>query len=161
MERNIKMLTMDETVERMIALADQRYNCSQIMVIIALEQAGKTNTDLVRAMSGLGDGCGFFNETCGVMTSAAAILGLHAGRGSDEQSEAEHFLPMLQELGEWFQKEIGEKYNGTRCKDIAGDLVGTEACKQICGGVVLETHIKINDILSSYRYSANATDSRT
>ena len=55
--------TADEMVTRMIELAENKYNCSQIMMILALEQAGQKNPGLVRAVSGLGDGCGFFKET--------------------------------------------------------------------------------------------------
>ena len=65
----------DEIVMRMIELAEKNYNCSQIMMILALDREGRENPDLVRAMSGLGDGCGFFKETCGIMTAAASITG--------------------------------------------------------------------------------------
>ncbi len=87
----------------------------------------------VRAMSGLGDGCGFFKETCGIMTGAASILAWHAGKGADEEKESEKLLPMLEELGDWFRQDIAAKYNGTRCNDIVGDMVGTDDGKQICG----------------------------
>ena len=35
-------------VTRMIELAENKYNCSQIMMILALEQDGKENPGLVR-----------------------------------------------------------------------------------------------------------------
>lgn len=146
------MKTQHEIATRMIELAGKNYNCSQIMMITALDEAGKNNPDLVRSYSGLADGCGFFNETCGAMTSAAGIIALHAARGDDNEAESVHLLPMLQELSDWFQKEIGGKFNGTRCRDIAGDLVGTPEVKQICGGVVFETYNKVNDILKSYGF---------
>ena len=142
----------DDIVMRMIELAEKNYNCSQIMMILALDQEGKQNPDLVRAMSGLGDGCGFFNETCGIMTAAASILSWYAGKGADDETESEKLLPMLQELGDWFQEEIGEKYQGTRCQEIAGDLVGTPDCKQICGGIIFQTYNKINEILAANKF---------
>lgn len=144
------MKTQDEIVMRMIELAENKYNCSQILMVLALEESDKDNPALVRSMSGLADGCGFFNETCGAMTSGAAIIALHAARGGDDEKESEHLLPMLQEYGDWFRKEIGEKYSGTRCNDIAGDLVGTPEVKQICAGVVFESYNKVNEILKSY-----------
>ena len=136
----------------MIDLAEKKYNCSQILMILALQQAGQENPGLVRAMSGLGDGCGFFNETCGIMTGAASLLGWYAGKGADGEEESEKLLPMLQDLDDWFQQEIGVKYSGTRCKDIAGELVGTPECKQICGGIILQTHTKLNEILAANNY---------
>jgi C_GCAxxG_C_C family probable redox protein len=142
----------DEIVMRMIELAEKNYNCSQIMMILALDQEAREHPDLVRAMSGLGDGCGFFKETCGIMTAAAAILSWYAGKGSDSETESEKLLLMLEELGDWFQDEISEKYQGTRCEDIVGDLVGTEEGKQICGGIIFQTNNKINQILADNNF---------
>ena len=144
-----KHLTADEIVMQMIELAEKKYNCSQILMILALQQEGKENPGLVRAMSGLGDGCGFFQETCGIMTGAASVLSWYAGKGADGEEESEKLLPMLQDLGDWFRQEIGVKYSGTRCRDIAGDLVGTPEVKQICGGIILQTYNKVNEILMS------------
>ena len=147
-----KYRTTDEIVMQMIELAEKNYNCSQIMMILALQQEGKENPGLVRAMSGLGDGCGFFQETCGIMTGAASVLSWYAGKGADSEEESAKLLPMLQDLGDWFQQEIGMKYSGTRCKDIAGDLVGTPECKQICGGAILQAYNKVNEILMSNNF---------
>jgi hypothetical protein len=55
----------DEIINRMIQLAGNKYNCSQITMLLAIEKEEHVNPGLIRAMSGLGDGCGFFNETCG------------------------------------------------------------------------------------------------
>ncbi|MBW2442955.1 MAG: C_GCAxxG_C_C family protein [Deltaproteobacteria bacterium] len=140
--------TADELVTRMIELAEKNYNCSQIMMILALEQEGRENPGLVRAMSGLGDGCGFFKETCGIMTGAASILAWYAGKGADDETESEKLLPMLEDLGDWFQQEIAAKYSGTRCNDIVGDLVGTESGKQICGTIIFQTFGRVNEILA-------------
>ena len=138
----------DEMVNRMIQLAENKYNCSQIMMVLALEQEGRENSELVRAMSGLGDGCGFFNETCGIMTGAASILAWHAGKGADDEEESEKLLPMLEELGDWFRQVIAAKYSGTKCKEIVGDLVGTDDGKQICGSIIFQTFGKVNEILA-------------
>ena len=142
----------DDIVLRMIELAEKNYNCSQIMMILALDQEGTQNADVVRAMSGLGDGCGFFNETCGIMTAAASILSWYAGKGADSETESEKLLPMLEELGDWFRQEIAEKHQGSRCKDIVGDLVGTEEGKQICGGIIFQTYGKVNEILAANNF---------
>ena len=143
----------DEIINRMIELAGSKYNCSQIMMILTLEHEDNENPGLVRAMSGLGDGCGFFNETCGVMTSAASLLAWYGGKGSDNEAESDKLLPMLQDLGEWFQQKTASKFKGTSCKDIVGDLVGTPEGKQICGKLIFDTHNKVNEILTSYGFS--------
>jgi len=152
MANNREMKSTDEIVNRMIQLAENNYNCSQILLILALEHEGKENPDLIRSMSGLGDGCGFFKETCGVMTGAACLLSWYAGKGSDNEAESEKLLPMLQEFGDWFQQEVGEKYSGTRCMEIVGDQVGTPDGKLICGGIILQSFTKLNEILSGNNY---------
>ncbi len=144
------MRTPDEIVTRMIELSEKQYNCSQILMTLFLDQEQKDNPDLLRAMSGLGDGCGFFRETCGIMTGGASVLALYAGKGSDQEFESDDLLPMLEELGDWFSQETAKNFKGTRCKDIAGDLVGTPEVKQICGGLIFQTYNKINEILDSY-----------
>ena len=141
--------TPDEVVGHMIDLAEKKYNCSQIMMGLFLEQEQKENPDLMRAMSGLGDGCGFFHETCGIMTAAASVFGLYAGKGADSEEESDHLLPMLEEFGDWFRRETMGKYKGTRCKEIVGDQVGTPEGKQICGTLIFEAYTQINAILSN------------
>ena len=154
---NPKMKTPDEIVTRMIELSEKQYNCSQILMALFLEQEQKENPDLMRAMSGLGDGCGFFMETCGILTGGASVLALYAGKGSDQETESDHLLPMLEELGDWFRQETQKKFEGTRCKDIAGDLVGTPEVKQICGGLLFQTFTKINEILHAYETDSVST----
>ncbi len=142
----------EEIINRMMQLADKKYNCGQIMTILSLEKVGHNNAGLVRAMSGLGDGCGFFNETCGVMTSAASLLAWYGGKGSENETESDMLLPMLQDLGDWFQQKTDLNSKGTRCKDIVGDKVGTPEGKEICGGLIFETYNKVNDILRTYGF---------
>jgi hypothetical protein len=147
-----KLRSEEEIINRMIELADKSYNCGQIMMILAMDQEDKKNSDLIRAMSGLADGCGFFKETCGIMTGGACMISLHSGKGSDIEEESENMLLMLQDFGEWFHAEIGQKHNGTTCQDIAGDLVGTQGGKVLCGGIILQTFNKINEILVTYDF---------
>lgn len=143
----------DEIIHRMMQLAENRYNCSQIMMSLTLEQAGKENTGLVRAMSGLGLGCGFFTETCGVLTSAASILAWYGGKGADNEAESDKLFPMLQDLGDWFRQKTASRFKGTRCRDIVGDQAGTAAGKQICGALIFETYNKVNEILAAYGFA--------
>jgi len=144
--------TDEELIQRMMELAEVRYNCSQILMLLELEQAGRQNPDLVRAMSGLGDGCGFFKETCGIMTGGVSILALYGAKGEDNAEDADNLLLMIEEYGDWFEQAIGKQYGGTRCIDITKELAGTPDVKQICGGLVFMAHRKLNEILGHYGY---------
>jgi len=145
----------DGIVERVIELAEKKYNCSQIIIKLALEKEGKENPDLVRSVSGLGDGCGLLNETCGLMTGAACMLAWYAGKESGDEAPSEMLLPMLQDLGNWFEEEIQGQFKSTRCRDIAGKMVGTSAGMQICGRLLLRTYAKSNEILEAYGFKQN------
>jgi len=147
-----KVKSNKEIVSRMIGLGGNGYNCSQIMLILAMEQEDKRNPEVVRAVSGLANGCGFFNETCGIMTGAACLISWYAGKGQDDEKESEKMLPMLQDIGRWFQDEIGNNHKGTKCKEIVGDLVGTPEGKQICGGIIFRTYQKTMEILEAYKF---------
>lgn len=150
MEKRRKL--SDALVERMIELAENNYKCSQIIMKIAQEREGKENSDLIRAMFGLGDGCGFGHETCGILTGSACMLSWYAGMEPDDETVSKKLLPMLQDLGDWFEGEIKGRFKSTRCKDIVGDIVGTPKGKQICGRLLLKTYAKANQILKSYGF---------
>lgn len=143
---------LDEITTRIFQLAENNYNCSQIMMILALQDRAKENPGLVRAMHGLGGGCGFYNETCGLLTGAVCVLSWHAGRGADNEQASEKLMPMLREIGDWFQQEIGKTHGGTRCKDIIGALAGTSGDREICGVILLQTVIKVNAILEKNNF---------
>ena len=96
---------MTDELIRMMELSQQGFYCSQIMIIMALEAQGKSNPDLVRAMSGLLGGIGFCGKTCGTLTGGACLIGLYAGKGTVEEQPDSRLYLMMSELVEWFEKE--------------------------------------------------------
>jgi len=108
---------MDES-GRFIALRQQGYYCSQILLLLGLEMMGKDDPDLVRAMQGLAGGMGFSGELCGALTGGACLLGLYTGKGTPEQTEDERLNFMVQDLVKWFKAEYGQPYGGIRCEEI-------------------------------------------
>lgn len=147
-----KQKLSDSLVKRMIELAENNYKCSQIIMKIALEQESKENPDLIRTVFGLGDGCGFAKETCGILTGSACLLSWYVGMGSNDEKGPDKLVAMLQDLGEWFEEEIDGRFKSTKCKDIVGDMVGTPEGKQICGRLLLKTYAKANQILTAYGF---------
>jgi hypothetical protein len=137
---------MDNAMIRILEMAHKGYNCSQILMLLALEAKGEQNADLVRAVGGLAYGCGTGKGTCGVLTGAACVLALFAGKGSDEEKESDRFLLMLQDLSEWFHEHVGGQYGGVECQAVVGDE-GPIASMQTCGAILAETHAKVVDIL--------------
>lgn len=146
----------NEIVTRMMELAEKGLNCSQIITALTLEQDGKESPDLIRSVTGLGDGCGFFNETCGIFTGAVCLLSWYAGNDTQDPQKPNKLLPMLEDLNIWFREQIDGRYESTRCKDIVGDRVGTPEGRQICGGLLFNAFKKTNELLASYGHLSDS-----
>jgi hypothetical protein len=139
---------MDDTMIRMMRLAQKGYTCSQILILLALEARGEQNPALVRAAAGLAYGCGTGKGSCGVLTGGSCVIALFAGKGSDEEQESEKFMMMLQDLSDWFSERVGGQYGGIECQAIVGEE-GPAAARQRCGGILAETYAKVTEILIS------------
>ena len=144
---------MDDIQIRMMELSYNGYFCSQILLILGLEAQGESNPDLVRAMGGLANGCGFSGGPCGTLTGAACLLSLYAGKGTDDEYADDNLTYMLRDLGEWFTGTYGSRYGGTTCEAIVGD--STEM-RQRCGAIVAETYAKVIELLTAGGYDIAA-----
>ena len=137
---------MDDTMLRMMRLAQKGYTCSQILILLALEARDEQNPALVRAAAGLAYGCGTGKGSCGVLTGGSCVIALFAGKGSDEEQESEKFMMMLQDLSDWFSEHVGGQYGGIECQAIVGDE-GPAAARQRCGSILAETYAKVMELL--------------
>ena len=141
---------MTDEMLRMIQLAGQGFYCSQILLFMGLEAQGKSNPDLIRAMSGLVGGLGFTGDTCGALTGGACLLGLYAGRGTPEEQEDEKLNLMISQLVDWFSEEYGKLYGGIRCEIILGDDPGNRTAR--CPNLVFGSYGKVQALLSEHGY---------
>jgi C_GCAxxG_C_C family probable redox protein len=138
---------LDDTRLRMLELSGKGYYCSQVLLALALEAQGKEDPDLIRAMAGLAKGIGEGPGTCGTLTGAACMLALYTGKGQDGEAENPDLWPMLFELWEWFEGEVGSRYGGVTCNDILSD---GSSQRQRCGPIVEATYFKTLEILTQY-----------
>ncbi len=138
---------MDDTTMEMMRLAARGYSCAQIMILLALEARSETDPALVRAMAGLAYGGGTGCGTCGALTGAWCLLGLYAGKGRDEETEAPELQPMLEEITDWFQARIGRDRGGITCAAITGQD-GPASARQRCGMLVADTYARAMEILN-------------
>jgi C_GCAxxG_C_C family probable redox protein len=134
---------MDDMMLRMMELKHNGYYCSQIMMMLALENQEKTNPDLIRSMAGLAFGVGI-GDICGALTGGACILSLYAGKGAEEEEEHFRLMGMLHELGDWFKEKFTGQYGGISCDAISED---GSLRNERCGAIVAETYQKVLEIL--------------
>lgn len=137
---------MNDTGFRMLQLFGKGYCCSQILMILALEMQGKENPDLVRAMAGLCMGGGNTGGICGVFSGAASVLALYAGKGGDNERQADRLPLMYSELSDWFTQSACSGYAGTSCSDIAGEGAARPHPDR-CGRLLVDTWGYILEIL--------------
>jgi hypothetical protein len=138
---------MDDLTIRIMQLSGKGYCCSQILVLLALEAQDRQNPDLVRALSGLCLGVGNSGGVCGVLTGAACLLALYAGKGSDEERADDKISLMFAELIEWFAGTVGQAYGGVTCADILGDGE-RQPDPGRCGVLLLDTYRRVLEILA-------------
>lgn len=137
-------------VERIAALQQQGFCCSQVLVMMGLEAQEKASPELVRAVQGLCGGMGS-REVCGTLTGAACLLGLYAGRGGLAETKDARLGPMLQELVKWFQEEIGHRYGGILCAEILAAEPAGDPLR--CPAIVVDTWQKAKEILEAKGYA--------
>jgi len=140
---------MNDDAFRVMELAMQGFQCSQILVQLSLEAQGKQNLDLVRAMSGLtgGMGCG---KTCGALTGGCCLLGLHAGKDSGDRNGDDRLQGMLNRFAEWFETEYTARFGGVNCAEIVQDDMRNRMAR--CPTIVLESLEKLKEILAENGY---------
>ena len=141
----------DEGYFHLLQLANQEYSCSQILLQMNLENQGKENPELVRAVGGLVGGLGYSGKLCGALTSAACLLSLYAGKGSPDEVEDSRVNEMIAELVQWFEQEFGPRYGGINCLEILDGDYSNRV--QRCPEILLSTNRKMQEILEAHSYN--------
>lgn len=137
---------IDDTTFALLELTQKGYQCSQILLILALRSQGKENPGLVRALYGLGRGTAGHLGACGSLTGAACLLSWYAGKGSDDEQESDLLPGMLEEFWEWFEETHTPRYGGITCAAILAD--GADPLHR-CGAIVADSYRKCLEILTA------------
>jgi hypothetical protein len=138
---------LDDMGLELLRLSGAGYCCSQIFVKLALDEMGRDNPDLLRAMAGLCHGAGDCAGTCGVLSGAACVLGLHAGKGGDMEQPDERLALMLEQLNQWFRERCAGQFGGIGCGEITGGNCSAPD-QSVCGALLNETYAQVRAILA-------------
>lgn len=140
---------IDDNGLRMMRLAKEGYCCSQILLRLALEDMGRENPDLVRAMAGLCKGLGQCAGTCGVLSGGAALIALYLGKGHDADAAHDRLPLLLAEYVEWFQDHAGGQYGGITCSDIMGGDCAQPDLNR-CGMLLYHSYNRIQELFAEH-----------
>lgn len=136
---------------RVMRLAGQGLYCSQIMGALALETRGGSNPELIRSLAGLAYGCGTGQGSCGVLTGAACVLALYAGKGGPGEEESPALALMLEELTDWFAARANGREGLLTCDGVLdGETV--RSSQQKCGTLVAEAFAKVMELLTAHGF---------
>jgi len=136
---------MKDLNTRLLELGLQGFECSQIMVFLALEAEGKENPDLIRAMGGLTGGLGHCGNICGALTGGCCVLGLFTQKGEAEEMEHNQSREIIEKYLHWFEQEVGQTYGGILCSDIIGGDFSKSI--QVCAPLVGKSYEKVMELL--------------
>lgn len=141
---------MDELLFKMVQWSQQGFFCSQILLLLAMEQLQRENPELIRAMGGLNGGVGFCGKLCGALSGGACLISLYAGKGEAEELEDSQVNELIAQLAEWFQTEACAAYGGCNCMDI---LEGDPNNRMMrCPQLVQQTFEKATALLTQAGY---------
>lgn len=134
--------------ERMLQLSSQGFACAQIMMQLVLDAEKKENPDLIRTVGALNNGMRDTGLTCGALTGGACVISFYAGQGEPDEMPDPEYDRMVQELYNWFVKEMGPRYGGTTCPAVLDN--GNRSKLDVCPVVVEETFNKALEILDEH-----------
>jgi C_GCAxxG_C_C family probable redox protein len=145
-----------DNMEQLITLRKQGFYCSQMIILEGMEQMGKSNPDLVRAMHGLAGGLGFSGELCGALTGGASLVGLYAGKGIPEQEEDPRLIFITEDLVKWFKAEYTEQFGGIRCEEILAGNSQNQISR--CPIMVMGVLQKVKELLIENGYDLSGLE---
>lgn len=130
--------------EKLFELSRQGFECSQILMLMALEIDGADNPDLIRAMSGLCGGMGRSGGACGVLTGGCCFLGYFTGKGIPDEMEHSRSREIVSSYVSWFS----ERFPSTECRGIiGGDFSKTLS---VCSPLISEAYVRLLELLDEY-----------
>ena len=104
-----------ERSKRAVDFFKNGYNCAQSVACAYCELTGLSTEMAYRAAAGLGGGVGGMRLTCGALTAAAMIAGLHQGDyDPDDNEKKKELYTVVSAIGEAFTK----KFESSCCYDL-------------------------------------------
>ncbi len=100
----------------------QGYSCSQAVLSARCERYGLDQKTALTIATGFGGGMARTGNTCGAVTGAISIIGLHAGSAKAGDTEAkENTYRIVRE----FIAEFEDAFGSTNCTELVGCHIGT------------------------------------
>ncbi|MCR4410167.1 MAG: C-GCAxxG-C-C family protein [Candidatus Saccharicenans sp.] len=146
---------MSDRVTRARKLFQEGFSCSQAVFTPFAVEAGLEEETALKLSQVMGGGMSHLGLTCGAVTGALLVIGLHFGRTRAEDRAAKE---LTYELAQKFCRQFTEKFGSINCTDLIGCSLktpqGLELASQnnlfekFCSGYVEEAGRLLEEILS-------------
>jgi len=115
-------MTNRDPVEVAVALFDQDYACSQALLLAYASRLGIDRSTAARIAAPFAAGMGCLGRTCGAVTGALMVLGLHGGPESPNDQETKE---RLYEMVRAFIVRFQERHGTVVCNELVGHDIST------------------------------------
>ncbi|HAQ65292.1 MAG TPA: hypothetical protein DCR43_05510 [Bacteroidales bacterium] len=99
------------------------YNCAQSVLGTFEELISEDNRQAINIASGFGGGMGRLQLTCGALTGAYMVIGLHCSTTvTDEATRKAKARELIQQI----TLQFSEKHHATSCSELLGQNLNTQ-----------------------------------
>jgi len=118
---------MEQKIEKALDTFRSGFNCAQAVLMAYTDQLKFDNSLALSISTGFGGGMGRLQETCGAVTGAFMVLGIHnCQKHTDNGDRKNKTYSMVQE----YDKKFKSIHHTTNCKTLLGcDLKTPEGQK--------------------------------
>jgi len=120
---------LSKRIERATELfGPDKCSCSQAIAVAFASAAGLDETTAMNAARGFGGGIAGHGLTCGAVTGAIMILGVHAAQVTKDEKSAK---TKAYELAHQFTSRFLARHETLECKGLIGVDLSTEAGRKL------------------------------
>jgi len=103
-------------------------NCSQAIAVAFADSVGFDESCAMNAARGFGGGIGRHGRTCGAVTGAVMVLGIHGANLAEDEKQAKS---KAYELSQEFFRRFSERHGTLECRDLIGLDLSTEEGRKL------------------------------
>lgn len=108
-------MTLDERIDKALALRSQGANCAQAVACAFSDCVDVDEKTIFRAAEGFGHGMGDMEATCGAVSGAVLLAGLHNSRGIEQITKASTY-----QLTKQIVADFAAQNGSLVCRDLKG-----------------------------------------
>ena len=109
-------------IDKAVASFKEGLNCAQAVVAVYAPSYGLGKKEAIRIAAGFGGGLGHTGRTCGAITGALMVIGLHCSAGDVSNTKAKkNSYARSQE----FFRKFEARHGSTDCRTLLGQDIST------------------------------------